>query len=121
MTKVLGSRGSFASFVIVSLIGSFWEELCFRSVGFVVVTTVLGGGTAACVFLTSAVFAIQHLRCGPLISAYSFCFGLLFAAMYCVTGELYSVVVAHAVGNVFVALNERRLRIKVTKTFDGII
>jgi membrane protease YdiL (CAAX protease family) len=48
----------------------------------------------------SALFGAQHLRNGRQGFAYATSFGVLFSLLYLSTGDLVSVILAHAIGNI---------------------
>jgi membrane protease YdiL (CAAX protease family) len=57
---------------------------------------------------SSFIFALQHLRRGPGAAAYAGFYGILFSILFVVTGNLLSVTVAHAGGNLFVTFYTSR-------------
>jgi membrane protease YdiL (CAAX protease family) len=86
------------AFIPVCIAGAFWEELCFRGValyrapaGFL--------GTAVFVVASSLIFGLHHLRGGILSVVFTGYFGIMFCILYLVTGDLPSIMFAHALGN----------------------
>jgi membrane protease YdiL (CAAX protease family) len=89
-------------FLLVTLIGAVWEELCFRGAVFTFVPhtfvwMLLG------VIASSLLFGAQHLRNGLHGMTYSTLFGLVFASLFLITGNLWAVILAHASGNLLAA------------------
>ena len=95
-------------FALLCVISAFWEELFFRGVAL----GLFERSTWPVVLGASAIiFALHHLGRGRVGAIYSFCYALLFSALYLVTGNLISVMIAHAAGNLFTSTyTARRLR-----------
>lgn len=89
-------------FVFVTIVGAVWEELCFRGAVFAFVPHtslwILSG-----IIGSSLLFGAQHLRNGLHGMLYSSLFGLAFASLFLITGDLWAVMIAHAVGNLLAA------------------
>lgn len=98
----LAARPAPASYVVTTVVGAIWEELCFRGTVFLLVPRTPGWLVAGVVG-GSLLFGSQHLRGGLTGMAYSSFFGVLFSILYLVTGDLIAVVVAHAAGNILTA------------------
>jgi membrane protease YdiL (CAAX protease family) len=95
-------RGRSASVVAVIVVGAVWEELFFRGAVFALAPHT-PGGVAAGIIGGSLAFGAQHLRNGPSGMIHSMTFGVIFALLFVVTGNLWAVMIAHAVGNLLAA------------------
>lgn len=89
------------SFVPLCLIGSVWEELCFRGVALYLARSSWVTITMT-VVVSSLIFGLHHLRQGINASIYSSFYGILFSVLYLTTQSLFSVIIAHIIGNLFV-------------------
>lgn len=90
------------AFVLVTIIGAIWEELCFRGAVFAFVPHTLVWMSSALV-ASSLLFGAQHLRNGLNGMVYSTLFGSVFSTLFLITSNLWAVILAHAVGNLFAA------------------
>jgi membrane protease YdiL (CAAX protease family) len=100
--NAIPKRSELIPFIPVCIVGGFWEELCFRGVALSLVPHNAWGMMCG-VLGSSVVFAAQHLRRGIAASLYSGGYGILFSLLYLASGNVISVMVAHATGNMFVA------------------
>ncbi|HYM78039.1 MAG TPA: CPBP family intramembrane glutamic endopeptidase [Candidatus Dormibacteraeota bacterium] len=89
-------------FLFVTIIGAVWEELCFRGTVFALVPHTSVWMLSALI-ASSLLFGAQHLRNGMHGMVYSTLFGLVFASLFLITGNLWAVMLAHAVGNLLAA------------------
>jgi membrane protease YdiL (CAAX protease family) len=89
--------------IVATAVGAIWEELCFRGTVFALLPNATPGWLAAGVAGGAVLFGMQHLRSGLSGLLYSTGFGVLFALLYLLTGNLYAVIIAHAAGNVLTA------------------
>lgn len=96
-----GQKAGF-SFIVVTLVGATWEELCFRAAVFAIVPHTIGGIFLG-VVAGSLAFGAQHLRNGTSGMIYSSVFGLIFALLFVATGNLWGVMLSHAAGNLLTA------------------
>lgn len=94
----LDSKQMGVSFGLVTIVGAIWEELAFRAAAFAILPQTVPG-TLASVILGSLLFGAQHLRNGLAGMLYATCFGVAFAALFLITGNLIAVIIAHAAGN----------------------
>jgi membrane protease YdiL (CAAX protease family) len=98
----LAAQKSGVPFVFVTFVGAIWEELCFRGTVFALLpytpTGVLLGVIGGAVL-----FGAQHLRHGLHGMIYSTTFGVIFASLFVITGNLWAVILAHAAGNLLAA------------------
>lgn len=92
--------------LLYCLVSAAWEELVFRGGAFhlarlagLPVIVAIGGG--------SLLFALNHASGGRSQMRYSFILGCGFAAAYLISGSLWSVIAAHAIGNSYVLLYAR--------------
>jgi membrane protease YdiL (CAAX protease family) len=99
----LRAKRAWRWFIPVAILGAVWEELCFRSVVFLLLPHTFGG-VALGVACGSVLFGSQHLRNGLAGLAYASFYGALFSCVYLITSDLIAVIVAHAAGNLFAAL-----------------
>lgn len=100
--ETLAAGAALSSFIPVTLAGAAWEELCFRAWVLSMMPQTLAW-IAAGVAIGTLFFGLQHLRRGMTGVAYSSFFGLVFACLYLLTGNLIAVMIAHASGNLFAA------------------
>jgi membrane protease YdiL (CAAX protease family) len=101
-TDALRGHKAGLSFVMVTLVGAIWEELCFRGTVFALLPhTAIGVVTA--ITVGSLAFGAQHLRSGPSGLIYSTSFGVVFALLFAATRNLWAVMIAHAAGNLLTA------------------
>lgn len=94
-------RGDAASLLFLCVAGGIWEELLFRGFFFASAGEPCWGGVAALGAGTIA-FAAQHLRQGPGAAVPALVYGLIFSAMYMLSGSLIAVMAAHISGNLAV-------------------
>jgi membrane protease YdiL (CAAX protease family) len=94
----LGSRLGFPAIVFISICAGVGEEALFRGG----LQTILGDrlGTPAAIALSSAAFAAIHLE-RRVITAMLFLVGVVFGAIYSVTGSLLTVMIGHALYDVW--------------------
>jgi membrane protease YdiL (CAAX protease family) len=98
----LSAGRALAAFIVVTIVGAVWEELCFRAVVFALLPRTMVGvpiGIAA----GSFIFGAQHLRNGPSALVHSSFFGVMFSLLYLATNDLVAVIIAHATGNLLAA------------------
>lgn len=98
----LAGHRSGVSYIAVIVVGAIWEELCFRATVFALLPHTAGGILLA-VVAGSLLFGAQHLRNGPSGMIYSTGFGVVFALLFVLTGNLWALVLAHAGGNLLTA------------------
>lgn len=101
--ELAAGRQRRAPFVAVMAVGAVWEELCFRATVMLLVPQTFGGlllGVAG----GSLLFGAQHLRNGIARAILASGYGVLFALLYLITGNLVAVIVAHAAGNILAGL-----------------
>jgi len=95
-----GNPGAVAEFAVYAVIGAGWgEETFFRGYLFERLGRLLGSSTAAKVAIvvaTTAVFGSLHYAQGWAGIAQAMIVGLVFAAVFAVTGRLVPLMIAHA-------------------------
>jgi membrane protease YdiL (CAAX protease family) len=118
-------RYGVATFVAMMLLAAIWEELCFRGTVFLLLPSTVAGRVAGLIG-GSLLFAAQHLRMGVRRASYTAGFGMMFAGLYLITGDLLAVIIAHATGNILSGLwwapqveRLRRARAASTPVFIG--
>ncbi len=96
--KLLGSRHNWAMFVWISVCAGMGEEALFRGG----IQTVLADhlGNVAAVLIGSLAFALVHLA-KPVIAVVIFVLGALFGSVYAVTGSLVTVIIGHAIYDIW--------------------
>jgi membrane protease YdiL (CAAX protease family) len=98
----LRGRDSGPVFVVVTIVGAIWEELFFRGTIFTRAAQSFGG-VAFSVVAGSLLFGLHHLRNGFSGVKLSMVFGVIFAVLFVITGNLWAVMLAHAAGNLLAA------------------
>ena len=104
----------FWAIVWVSICAGVSEEALFRAG----LQTLLGDyvGPIAAIAISSLLFALVHLA-KPIVASLIFLIGVLFGVVYCQTGSLVTVMVGHAVYDVF-ALTYLQRRLHELDFFD---
>ncbi len=88
------SRREFRFFALLSVTAGICEELLFR--GFLIWYLAVFSGTAVAVLLSSVLFGLGHAYLGRLHIVRAGAVGLLFAALYILTGSLWVPMLLHA-------------------------
>jgi len=88
------TRHELRLFTVLSLTAGFCEELLFR--GYLIWYLALYVGVPAAGVLSGILFGLGHLYQGPPQAAKIILLGLLFAALYLVSGSLWIPIVLHA-------------------------
>lgn len=89
--------------LLYGLLSAAWEELVFRGGAFHLVR-LAGLPVIVAIVVGSLVFALNHASGGFPQMRYSFILGCGFAVAYLLSGSLWSVIAAHAIGNSYVLL-----------------
>ncbi len=98
---------SFSAIIWISVCAGVSEEALFRAGLQTLLTDYLG--PAAAIAISSLVFALIHLA-KPAVAGIIFAIGVLFGVVYFYTGSLLTVILAHALYDVFaLAYLQRRL------------
>ncbi len=94
----LGDRFSFAAIILFSICAGVGEEALFRGG----IQTLAGNylGAPLAIALSSALFALMHLS-KPVIGLILFAMGAVFGTVFWLTGSLLTVMIAHAIYDVF--------------------
>jgi membrane protease YdiL (CAAX protease family) len=89
------TAGELSLFMVMSLTAGVWEELVYR--GFLIWFLVPLTGFTGAVLLSALIFGLAHLYQGIRGFVTTTGIGLVFAALYLVTGSLWWLMIVHAV------------------------